>query len=222
MSTGTAEDLREFGIEPVRGLPGLLPPGETILWQGRPEWKGFAVSAFFVTPIALYFAALAAWRLVAGYQAGDPLRETWLAAGWVMAAGLLVAAGAIVIGWYAARTTCYTITNRRVAFRIGMALTIHAQIPFTQISSASLKLHRDGSGDIALSLLPPARVSWLMFWPHTRPWRLSRPQPAFRNLPDAERAAQVLARALAASAAMPAPVAAHAPRPAPHGAAVAA
>ena len=36
----------EYEIEPIPGLPGNLPPGESILWQGSPDWQAFARSVF--------------------------------------------------------------------------------------------------------------------------------------------------------------------------------
>ena len=54
----------EHEYEPIRGLPGQLPPGETITWQGAPEWRALARRAFGTRIVAGYFAVLAAWALV--------------------------------------------------------------------------------------------------------------------------------------------------------------
>jgi hypothetical protein len=51
-----------------------------------------------------------------------------------------------------------------------------------------------------LSLLPGERISYLWMWPHVRPWRYAHPQPALRNLPDADRAGQILSLAFASVA----------------------
>ena len=32
--------ITEYDDEPIRGLPGELPQGETLLWQGSPEQAG--------------------------------------------------------------------------------------------------------------------------------------------------------------------------------------
>jgi hypothetical protein len=105
--------------------------------------------------------------------------------------------------WASARSTIYSITTRRVVVRTGVALPMTVNIPFAVIGGAALAQAPDGTGDIALEIMPPHRVSWIALWPHTRSWRITRPQPALRGLAEPEAVARLLARALAASAAMP-------------------
>ena len=69
---------------------------------------------------------------------------------------------------------------------------------------AGLRGWPDGTGDIALSLLPGERIAYLVLCPHARPWTFGRAQPSFRSIPDAAAVAQILGRALAASASQPA------------------
>jgi hypothetical protein len=76
-------------------------------------------------------------------------------------------------------------------------------LPFALVESAALSLRPDGSGDVVVRLAAQQRASWIALWPHCRPWRFARPEPMLRALPDAEAAAQVLGRALAAAAAVP-------------------
>jgi hypothetical protein len=38
----------DFDFEPVPGLPAELPAGETMIWQGRPQWRSLAVRAFHI------------------------------------------------------------------------------------------------------------------------------------------------------------------------------
>jgi hypothetical protein len=73
-------------------------------------------------------------------------------------------------------------------------------LPFNMIENADVKLFRDGSGDIPLLLAGATKVGYVTLWPHARPWRTRRVQPMLRSVPDAARVAQLLARALAASA----------------------
>jgi hypothetical protein len=199
----SAAHAEDYGHEPTPGLPQLLPPGERILWQGRPAWRSFARHSFHLVPLTLYFVALAAWRLTVTIEDGATATDIALAVAWPIGLGGLLVGLTGLLAWYAARTTRYTITNRRVVFRIGVALTVSVNLPFNVISSAALRRHRDGTGDITLAIAKPARVSWVMFWPHARPWRFSAPQPMLRNVAEPERVAQILSRALAASAAMP-------------------
>lgn len=196
--------MREHEHEPVRGLPERLPAEEAILWQGSPSAMPLAMSAFHLRGLAFYFALLAVWRIAASWA--DGATTALAGAAWILLLGVVAIAVLAVIGWLTARTTLYTITTRRVVMRVGVAVSLTVNIPFAAIRSADLRLRGPGSGDIRLLLAPGHRASWIALWPHLRPWRVARPEPVLRALPDAELAGQVLARALAAAAAMPAPV----------------
>jgi len=94
-----------------------------------------------------------------------------------------------------ARSTVYTITTARVAMRIGVALTVTLNLPFRQIGAANLALKSNGTGTIALQTLGDTRISYLVCWPHVRPWHFNRTQPALRAIPDAAAVAKILAEA---------------------------
>jgi hypothetical protein len=189
--------------EPIRGLPALLPAGETILWQGAPAVAPLARQALHVRKIAVYFAVLAVWGIASRLSHGSSVGAVALAM-LKLAALAVVAEGLFsLLAFLVARTTVYTITSRRVVIRFGIALPITVQIPFASISSAGLRLFRDGAGDIALVLQGDTRLAYLMLWPHARPWRFARAEPALRAVPDAAAVAALLGRALAASAAQP-------------------
>ena len=94
-----------------------------------------------------------------------------------------------------ARTTVYTITTARVAMRVGAALTVTLNLPFTRIASADLAVNRDGTGSVGVrdigrdpaqlprSLAPcPAMAD-------------EETQPALRSIPDAAEVAQIVADA---------------------------
>ena len=179
----------EYEHEPIRGLPGDLPPGERILWQGAPDWRTFARSALHTRWIGLYFAAVAALALLSGSLGG-------LAAAAASAAAVtaLLSLFAVLV----ARTTVYTITNRRVVLRIGVALQKCINLPLGVIGSAEMRPLAAGHGDIVLVPNSAHRLGYAMLWPHARPLKIGRPQPMLRALPDATKAAEVLARACAA------------------------
>jgi Bacterial PH domain len=131
----------------------------------------------------------------------------------------------LALAWMTGRTTVYTITSRRVVMRIGIVLTVTFNLPFKRIAGAGLHLRRDGHGDIPLQLAAGERIGWLHLWPHARPWKIARPEPMLRALPQARQVAGLLADAwskandvdLPAPAARthahtPAHTAAHAPR----------
>lgn len=179
-------------VEPIRGLPELPPEGERILWQGAPDPRTLAVQALNVGWVAGYFALLAAWRgVVVGLDHGAALGLKATVPFVLM--GLVACAILGAIALVLARTTVYTLTTRRVAMRIGAALTVTLNLPFTCVMAADLALNRNGTGTIALDLTPGTKLSYLVCWPHVRPWRIANTQPALRCIPDAERVAALLA-----------------------------
>ncbi len=107
--------MREHEIEPICGLPGDLPSGEAILWQGAPDAWVFARTALGARWIGGYFTLLVGWALVSG----TPLRALLTAGFGVLAVGLTYGFALRV-----ARSTVYTITNRRVVMRIGVAFAL--------------------------------------------------------------------------------------------------
>ena len=187
----------DFDFEPVRGLPGHLPAGETLLWQGEPDLKAMALSVFHLRKVAIYFALLAIWRFAIVSHAGASLAASVSAA--MVLVGLGAAAVAILgaIAFLVCRTTVYSITSRRVVMRIGVALPITFNLPFTVIGSAALKLNADGTGSIPLSLTGRNKLAYLVIWPHARPWRVARAEPTLRLIPNAATVAQLLSRAVA-------------------------
>lgn len=197
-------DHDDFQMEPVRGLPETLPPGERILWQGAPDPWALARDALLLRWIAGYFGALLAWRVIAR----GPI-EGWAEAlsGSLPLLILGTLACGLVYGFarLQARASVYTITNRRVAMRIGVALTLTLNLPFSRIASADLALRRDGTGTIALEPTGGRRLGYLVCWPHVRPWHMSHTQPALRAIPDAAAVARLLAEH--ASSAAPAAMA---------------
>lgn len=187
-------DDAEFHYEPVRGLPERLPKEEYILWQGRPSARALARDALGVRWIAGYFALLSLWRVGVssvelGWIGALPLALPFVALG-LLCSGIVYA-----IAWAQSRATIYTITNERVAMRIGAALTLTLNLPFGRVAGAELDLRRDGTGTIAIATQGDVRLSYLVLWPHVRPWRMKRTEPSLRSVPDAERVAGILADA---------------------------
>ena len=177
-----------------RGFPGPLPAGETLLWQGAPDWRVLARTAMHVRGLALYFGALAIAAIVTGRFVGG-----------LTVAGLGLVPLAIAYGYaYAvSRATIYSITNRRVVLHIGLALPVTLNLPLSRVSAADLRTGPDGSGDLSLTLSGADRFAYVVLWPHARPWRFAPAQPTMRGLRDAAQPAQVLSRALGSSAPVP-------------------
>lgn len=195
----------DFAFEPIAGLPALPPDGETILWQGSPDWRGLAWRAFHVREVAFYFAVLVAAQPALALIQGTSLAATLLPMTWVALAGSVASGTLCLLAWLSARGTVYTITNRRLALRFGIALPMTINLPFALVSEAGLRLRRDGAGDLPISLVEGERVSYIVLWPNARPWRMARPEPMLREVPQAARVADILGRALAAHAGAPIP-----------------
>lgn len=191
--------MSEHDFEPVRGLPGDLPRGETLLWQGAPDWWKLAQRAFHLRSVAIYFALLVVWRGAATAVGGASIAQAaqqslWFAIVAAMVLGLLVALAILT-----ARTSVYTITSKRVVLRFGVALPKAINIPFTIIENAALKGYADGSGDLALRLTAPNKIAYLLLWPHARPWKMAQPEPSMRAVANAAEVARLLGDALKAA-----------------------
>ncbi|TYC61772.1 PH domain-containing protein [Rhodobacterales bacterium] len=193
---------REHEIEPVPGLPGNLPHGEEMLWQGRPCARLVARHVLKNRWIAGYFFLLAAWAILGGLHDGRPVP------GIVFSVAVLTSLGAVVIGmlelfaWGVQKTTLYTITSHRVVMRFGVAFSLTFNLPFKQVTAVSRADLGDGAGNVAIRLQPGHQLSWLLQWPHVRSWRFSDPEPSLICLPDAKAACDVLALAITQDAAL--------------------
>lgn len=192
----------DFKFEPVRGLPEALPEDEYILWQGSPDPWRLAVEALSLKWVAGYFALLTVWRI--GMSSTEHSLTEAMAHGipfvLVGAVACLVIYGLATVQ---AKSAVYTLTNKRVAMRIGAALTMTLNLPYTQIANANLDLRQGGTGTVAFELKGDTRFSYLMTWPHVRPWSMSRTQPSLRCIPQAESVAQIFAEAADARVSQP-------------------
>jgi hypothetical protein len=192
--------MSEHDFEPIRGLPGNLPEGEVILWQGEPKWTLLACQAFHVRAVAAYFAAMLGWRTFAAIRGGTaPLKA--LEAVMMVAPIALVAVGMLaLLAWLNSRTTVYTLTNRRIVMRFGVAFPKAINFPLPLIDSAAVKAEGKRAGDLALRLVAPNKIAFMQLWPHARPWRLATPQPTLRALADVQPVAALLVSAMQAQA----------------------
>lgn len=195
--SGPAHFLPPNAFDAPPGLPAPLPPGERILWQGRPCGFGIAFRALHLRLVGLWFVGLALWAALPPALAGRSGEALSLALP-TLAGGAGALALLALLGWLSASTTTYTITNRRVVMRVGIALPMTLNLPLGLIESAAARVHGDGSADLPLRLRTGNRVAYLHLWPHARPWRVSRPEPMLRSIANGSEVAGILARALAA------------------------
>ena len=190
--------MSEYDFEPIRGLPGRLPEGEVILWQGEPKWTQLAAQAFHVRAVAAYFGLMLAWRALAAIRGGTPPLQALQAVALVAPIALAAIGLLALLAWLNARTTIYTLTNKRVVMRFGVAFPKAFNLPLALIDGAAVKAHGKAAGDLALTLKPPNKLAFLQIWPHVRPWRLAAPQPTLRALGDVQAAAALLVSAMKA------------------------
>lgn len=185
----------EHEFEAAYGLPEPLPKGESILWQGAPDFGDLAVRVFHMRKVTVYFTVLVAIRGFFLYSSGAG--AVTIMAGMLIVAGLALTALAAlgILAWLTARTTAYTLTDQRVVMRIGIVLTLTFNLPLKRIETAGLLLTGKGFGDIPLALSSGDRIGWLNLWPHARPWRLAQPEPMLRCIPDAQAFAATLHKA---------------------------
>ncbi len=184
----------DFKFEPVHGLPEALPEDEHILWQGAPNPMRLAKDAWGLNWIIGYFVLLTAWRVGAS-SASVPLTEAMFHGVPFVIAGALAVLIIYGIAYVQARSTVYTLTNKRAAMRIGAALTMTLNLPYVCIGNAQLGVRKSGLGTLTFEMIGDTRLSYLMTWPHVRPWYMSKTQPAFRAIPDVARVAQIFADA---------------------------
>jgi hypothetical protein len=189
-------DHDDYQIEPIPGLPALPPKGEHILWQGSPDWRILAREVFHVRVVAAYFALLMLWRCGSSLVAGGDRHSAMMALLAPLPIALIGIGLLLILARLSARSTIYTVTNRRVVMRIGIALPTAINIPFKLIGAASLRVGDDGRGDIPLSLSGEERIAYSNLWPHVRPWRFAKPEPMLRGIPDVAKVAELLGAGL--------------------------
>lgn len=168
----------EYEDEPIPGLPGRLPPGENILWQGTPDWRGVARGVFHTRLVAIWFVFVASLAFVAG--------GTGLSGALITLAVALLGLGVLgILARAQAKSTIYTLTNKRVVLRFGVALPKCVNVPLALVGKADVK--PAGTGLVDVSLTPTVRfpLAYLQMWPHVRPWKFGSPQPMLRAVPEA-------------------------------------
>jgi len=195
MSTIYQAPEHEFEAQP--GLPEPLPRNESIIWQGKPELKSFAMHAFHLHWFALYFGVMIVLKAIAVSRSVGGWSEEW--SGFVWALGLSLSALMMIglLAYWSVNATMYTLTNRRLVMRIGIVLTITFNLPLKRLAQAGVHLYKDGSADIPIKLQAEDKIPFLHLWPHARAWKLAHPEPMMRCVPDGAKVAQLFADAWA-------------------------
>ena len=148
---------REAGAEvAIKRVPELVPQdvAEAIRYLLLPQ-------ASCITPNGFELAWLS------GLAAGGEEAAVALPA---LALELLAALALLaLLAWASARTALFVITSRRVVMKIGVALQVFYNLPFSQIRNAALRVESDGTGEVTLQLSEGKRIGYLHLWPFARP-----------------------------------------------------
>jgi Bacterial PH domain len=195
--------VSDFDFEPMRGLPERLPQGERMLWQGAPDWRAIARRVFHIRIVAAYFAVLACWRMLSALDGHTSALQSAIGILWLAGLAGLCCGILALLAFATARTTVYTLTSERLVMRYGIALPMTLNIPYRKVEAAAARIGADGVGDIPLTLMQGEKIAYAVLWPHARPWRMKRPEPMLRGIPDAEQVANTLSLALAAATSRP-------------------
>ena len=194
MKAVNVEPTHEHEWEAEPGLPAPLPGGETVLWQGAPDWRQLALHAFHVRKVGFYFALMLAVQTAHLLGEGASGGELWRPLSVSALTAALALAMLTGVAWFAGRPTLYTLTNKRVVMRIGIVLTLTFNLPYKRIAAASLRHYGQRSLDIARQLYQQDRIGWFHLWPHQRAWHVGHPQPTLRCLAQGEAVSELLLR----------------------------
>ena len=186
----------ENAREAIPGLPEHLPAGEYVCWQGAPDWKDLAIHGFHARKLAFYFALLLAARIIVQANGGAPTAEIMATTSLLGLLAVSVLGFIALYVWLAARAARYTLTNRRLVIRCGATLAMTINLPFEKIESADLRVRNSGHGDLPITLTRGDRPSWVILWPHVKPFSLGRVRPMLRSVPNAQEVGERVGTAL--------------------------
>jgi tetrahydromethanopterin S-methyltransferase subunit D len=180
-------------------LPADIPPGERVLWFGRPEVKSLWRRAYGGDWVMIWFAVLTAWSFVSNLaDQGVPAAAIATLGSLGLGAASLAILGCLA--WLGARNTLYVVTERRLVIKSGVAVPIFINLPYKLIVAAKVRVYADETGDISASLVKGEHVPYIALWPSVRPLKFVAPEPTLRCVPKAREVADIVGRALAAAA----------------------
>jgi hypothetical protein len=188
---------REYELEAQHGLPEKLPQDEQVLWQGTSDIWRTAKDVFFIRPIIFYFVFLVMYRIYDGIALEHSLLAISISAAWMLALSVVCVSLVYCLAYLTATATVYTVTNRRIVMRIGIALTLSFNLPYKEIINADFKEKKDGYGNIPLRISPDTKISYFHLWPHARPFCINNPEPMLRNIANVKEVATIIANAWA-------------------------
>jgi len=123
---------------------------------------------------------------------------------WIAPLSLLGLGSVWLLAYMTSRTTVYTLTNKRVVMRLGIVFTVSFNFPLKQVASADARTLQGGFGDITLALKGSDRIAWIHLWPSVRPWKIDKPEPTLRAIPQVQEVAVKLKEAWSQHTGLPA------------------
>jgi hypothetical protein len=179
----------EYEFEPQYGLPERLPSDEHIVWQGSPDVRALAASAFHTRKLVFYFGLLVLACAWPALESGAGPMALLLSVKWIVPLSLTALLCVWTLAWMTARTTVYTLTNKRIVMRLGIVLTVTFNLPLRRIAAADVRKLDGSYGDVSLALVGDERIAWVHLWPSVRPWRINQPEPTLRAIADVQTVA---------------------------------
>ena len=192
--------MSEFSDIPREIGASDLPAGETVLWRGRPDWRHLALDAFKAPWVALYFVGIGTWHLSTVLHDGGTRLEALAAASSVVIPMIMSLSLVALLAWLSARSTRFTLTDRRLVMCYGMALPALTNLPLETIDAMRARRGFGRNGDIALTLPRKGRLAFHQLWPYARPWHLFPASPMLRSVPEVEAVKAIFASALKVAA----------------------
>ena len=187
-----------------KGLPGRLPAGERLLWQGSPSWRTLLRSMFHIRAVAAYFAIIIAWCAASYLRNGDNVGEVGLSV--LRMSGVALVPLVLMVIYALLLQPHNDLHHHHPPHRAAPWRGIpHVHQPALRAQSRPPRSRRTltAAATSPSPLTDGSKVALLAVWPNARPWRMRNPEPMLRGIKDAASVAQILSRALAASAEMP-------------------
>ncbi len=192
--------MSEFSDIPREIGPADLPPGETVLWRGKPDWRHLALDAFGAPWVVFYFVGIGVWHLASTLHDGGSRFRALADFSVVLLPMALALSLVSLLAWLSARATAFTVTDRRVVLCYGVALPALINLPLDTIEAMRVRRGFAGRGDLAFTLPRKGRLSFHQLWPYARPWHLFPASPMMRAVPGIEEVKVIVAGALRAAA----------------------
>ena len=191
---GAAAVKQDF--DQFKELPAPLPVGERVIWQGKPSFKGLALRSFHIREVAIYFGLLMAWKLWSNWSHGASLAEAATSVAWLVAPAVSAIAVLAGLAWLFRRAACLHHHHQAGAVSVRRGAADDHERAAEQDRQRRVENLSRWLGRYSAGALNSDRVSYVLLWPHVRPWRLRTPEPMLRALPDAALAAARLSEAL--------------------------